>query len=752
MRDNGESKQAEEILYGEKRTLEMIASGEPLEHVLSVLAQTIEKQSPGMFCSVLLLDPDGVHLRHGAAPSLPESYTRAIDGIAIGPRVGSCGTATYRRKRVIVPDIASDPLWEDYRHLPLQHGLRACWSEPILTSKGEILGTFAMYYGQSRSPNPEDLRLLERAVNIAAIAIERKRSQEAFNENQRMLATLLSNLPGYAYRCKNDKDWTVEFISEGVFELTGYKASEYLVDRTITCGEKTHPDDRERVWSEVQAALEKRQPFELVYRIITKSNEEKWVWERGQGIFSPEGDLHHIEGFVTDITEQKRQTEALEYQATHDILTQLPNRYLLYDRLQQAILAARHNGKPLALLLMDLDRFKELNDTLGHHHGDLLLQQMGRRLKNTLWEPDTVARLGGDEFAVLLPVIASPDDVAVVANKILKALEEPFIVEGLSLELGASIGIALFPDHGEDAETLIRRADVAMYVAKQSGTGYAIYTLEHDQHSPGRLALMGELRHAIEQEELILHYQPKLSLKDRRVIGVEALVRWQHPIRGLILPEQFIPLAERSGLINLLTTWVVTEAIRQCRAWQREKLPFPVTVNLSARNLQDPQFPNQLQKLLKEYEVRPSCLELEITESTFMADPTPALEDLLRLTQMGLRISIDDFGTGYSSLGYLKKLPVDTIKVDKSFVMNMAMDNDDAVIVRTTIDLAHNLGLNVVAEGVENQETLNQLLSLDCDAAQGHFICRPLPIGELHHWLNGSAFKVEYPKRPSRKD
>ncbi len=438
--------------------------------------------------------------------------------------------------------------------------------------------------------------------------------------------------------------------------------------------------------------------------------------------------------------ERRQAEETIRHLAYYDLLTDLPNRVSLHDRLQQAILDGQREGHPVAFLLLDLDRFKEINDTLGHHRGDFLLQEVGTRLRGAIWEPDIVARLGGDEFAVLLLRLAAAEHINVVVRKIIKALEAPFVIEGLPIAVEASIGSALYPDHGANADSLIQRADIAMYAAKQTGSGYAIYAPKLDQHSPRKLALMGELRRAIENDQLCLYYQPKVSLKTGRVIGVEALARWQHPEHGFIPPDQFIAPAERTGLIRPLTLWVFHTAQSQCMAWHQAGTALGMAINLSARNLHDPQLPDQLAELIKRCGPSPIMLELEITESTIMADPARAMDILTRLRAMGIRFAIDDFGTGYSSLSYLKKLPVDTIKIDRSFVMHMVTHQDDAVIVRSTVEMAHHLGLKVVAEGVENRETWDRLVELGCDAAQGYYMCRPIPADELTRWLSESPF------------
>jgi diguanylate cyclase len=433
-----------------------------------------------------------------------------------------------------------------------------------------------------------------------------------------------------------------------------------------------------------------------------------------------------------------RQAAASQHQALHDPLTGLPNRELFGDRVEQAIRASDRGLQPASLLLLDLDRFKDVNDTLGHHHGDRLLGEVAARLTGTLRAVDTVARLGGDEFAVLLPD-ATADGAAAVAQKVRAALHQPLTLDGVGLDLDASIGIAVYPDHGGDAAELLQHADVAMYAAKQAHAGFVVYDPAVDQHSPKRLALLGGLRRALERDELVLHYQPKADLHTGKVLGAEALVRWHHPAHGLLGPGEFIPLAERTGLIHPLTRWVLDAALRQAAAWRRAGHQLSVAVNVSTRSLLDREFPDQVADRLTAWEVPATSLVLEVTESAVMADPVLALEILGRLHALGVGLALCDFGTGYSSMAYLKALPVDELKVDRSFVGQMATSTSDAVIVRSTIDLGHNLGLHVVAEGVENQATWEELAALGCDTAQGYHLGRPMPADELEQWLRVAA-------------
>ena len=441
-----------------------------------------------------------------------------------------------------------------------------------------------------------------------------------------------------------------------------------------------------------------------------------------------------------------RQAIQNEHQALHDALTGLPNRVLFKDRVTQAIESARRKGSGVVVMLMDLDHFKEINDTLGHHHGDRLLELIGRRLEGVLRAGDTVARLGGDEFAICLPAARDTVYATDVAEKCLRALRKPFEIDGLDLEVGASIGIACFPDHGDEVETLVQRADIAMYVAKTDRGGAQLYRSEQDRHSVERLGLVTELRRAIENDELVLHYQPKVDLATGRLVGVEALTRWQHPTRGVVMPDEFVPVAEATGLITPMTTHVLRQAIRQIAQWRDAGLDLSVAVNLSARSFLDGGFVDEIPEILDEFFVAPSMLALEITESMIVGDPQRARTVLEGLARMGVTLAIDDFGTGYSSLAYLKQLPVHEIKIDKSFVLGMAHDSSDETIVRSIIDLAHNLGLRAVGEGVEDEFVMGALAVLGCDIAQGFHVSRPLTGEMVERWALARGSKRFAPR------
>ncbi|VAW64538.1 diguanylate cyclase/phosphodiesterase (GGDEF & EAL domains) with PAS/PAC sensor(s) [hydrothermal vent metagenome] len=424
----------------------------------------------------------------------------------------------------------------------------------------------------------------------------------------------------------------------------------------------------------------------------------------------------------------------ITHQAMHDPLTDLPNRTLIVEHLNQALTLAKRNNEQLAVFILDLNNFKDINDTLGHPEGDIILKQVAKRIPNALRESDSVGRLGGDEFAFVLPDI-NEDDAIKVGNKIVEVLKPSFNLTSQSVNIGASIGIAIFPEHGKDQASLIRHADVAMYESKRHETHVTLYNTSFDTHTPWRLELMADLREAIENDELCLHYQPQVNLKTNKVYGVEALLRWTHPKHGAVAPDQFIYIAENSGLINLLTNCVIRHSLLQINKWKEQGLVLDMSINISARNLKDKDFTENLLSLIEAHNSDPKRIKLEFTESTVMSNPDVVLSLLNHPKLKDLRYSIDDFGTGYSSLSYLKKLTVDEVKIDKSFVRDMDTNENDASIVQSVIDLTHNLGHLVVAEGVETQTVMNTLIDLGCDSVQGYYISKPLPAEKIPDFI-----------------
>ncbi len=438
----------------------------------------------------------------------------------------------------------------------------------------------------------------------------------------------------------------------------------------------------------------------------------------------------------------------LRYLAEYDPLTSLPNRNLFQEQLRKALRAAQRNKKPFALVVLGLDRFREINHTLGPQNGDWILREVAQRFQKVARRGVTTARLGGDEFGALFRG-ATKERAEDFCGDVLTMFDAPFLVQDLPIDVSACLGVAIHPDHGNDANLLLQRANIALDQAKQFGGGFSTYESSTDPYNQQKLVNLGGLRKAIEESELVLHFQPKVNFTTKRTEGVEALVRWNHPKIGMVPPWQFVPVAERTGLIHALSRWVLRAALDQCQAWIQSGLHIPVAVNLSPRNFHDHQLLKYIGQLLEERGLAPKYLELEITESVIMSDAVHVLQALNRLSQMGVRAFIDDFGTGYSSLGHLKKLPVAGIKIDKSFVIQMTNDDNDSVIVRSTIELGHNLGLKVIAEGVESPEIWERLANHGCDAAQGYYMSRPKPPEELDRWFAESPWGI---KKSSQKD
>jgi diguanylate cyclase (GGDEF)-like protein/PAS domain S-box-containing protein len=606
-RDITERKRQEDLRRSQAALLEMIARNEPLEMILEALVLLVEAELDGISGSILLLDREGTRLYHGAAPNIPAAYSRIIDGTAIGPKVGSCGTAAWRGKPVIVSDVTVDPLWDDFRAVVTECGFRSCWSTPIITSQNNVLGTFALYSREVRHPTEREMEMVALATHLAGIAIERKR-----------------------------------------------------VD------------------------------------------------------------------------------ERIYFMAHHDDLTGLPNRAFLKERMAKTLFQARRNNRKVTVAYIDLDNFKDINDSRGHAAGDEVLKEIAARMANCVRASDMVVRLGGDEFLVVL-VHQSSHDAGILRRlrELQKAIASPVLLDDMEVVVTSSIGIAAFPSGGNTPEELLANADQAMYRAKQLGRNTLQY---HDGDIGNSLGMplseQEELRHAILTHQLCLHYQPQVDVANGRITGLEALVRWNHPGRGLLPPGSFIPLAEETGLIIQLGLWVLNEACRQARRWQDEGLsPLTVAVNVSAKQFADPDFAGHVHEALERHRLDPCWLELELTESTVMQDVDKALGIMARLHCLGVRLSIDDFGAGYSSLAALKTFPFDRLKMDRSLVEALPADKTTVAIASAVISLAKTLKLPVVAEGVETDAQLEFLREAKCEEAQGYRFARPLPVDAVVHLL-----------------
>ena len=1041
LQDITASKRAEILLGGHNRLLEMIATGQPLAATLDALVRFIEQQSPGMLGSILLLDRDGLHVRHGAAASLPGSFIAAVDGQPIGPAAGSCGTAAFRNEAVIVEDIATDPLWERYRGVALGHGLRASWSTPIFDEQRRVLGTFAMYYPQPGRPDPRHLELIALATHVAAIAIVHERAERSRLESEARLvkAQRVAHMGFLEWNLRTQQ----LICSDEVYTLYGVERGALPTTPEFVAA-LVHPDDMERVRASLEQAIRRIKPYAIDHRIRRPDGSVIWVHAQAElqhdaeqgadillgtivditerkeaesaalrqsqlyaalsqcnqaivqsageaellpricqaavrsgglnmawiGLLDPAtGRIHpvaadgigteylqgidisvdaalptgrgptgtalrenrlywcqdfqddpgsapwrerarafgwrssaviplhrkgvpvgtltlysdtphafdaqtqallvsmardldyaldhfvleadrekaeaalraserhlrtivetepecvklisadgqllemnaaglamleadsvdqlrrrplldylvpeyrdafvdlqrrvlqgqsdrlqfeivglrgtrrwlethaapmrdaqgHIEavlGVTRDITEQRRNEERIRYLANFDALTGLPNRAQLEDHIQYAIHLARRNNGLLAVMFVDIDRFKDVNDTLGHSVGDAVLVEVARRLMTLLRAEDTVSRLGGDEFVLVLPG-SDARGAAGFAQRLLQAIAEPFPHRHHELSLTASIGVAMFPEDGEDMETLARKADTAMYRAKHEGrNGYRFFTAEMQARAARSMQLLNALRQALDREQLQVHYQPQLSIGSQRLVGAEALLRWHHPQLGAVAPAEFIPVAEESGLILAIGEWTLRSAIRQLRRWMDAGHPsMVVAVNLSAVQFRHPNLPELVARLLDEHGVPADRLELELTEGAAMHDPLKAIEVMDELHRRGIRISIDDFGTGYSSLNYLKKFKAYKLKIDRSFVRDIGSDQEDRAIVAAIISMSRNLGLLTIAEGVETAEQLAFLRGQGCDEAQGYLYGRPVPAEEFEAFL-----------------
>ena len=716
-----------------------VAAGHSIQDTLHLVVGAV----PRLFgehvrCAIALPQVDGT-LRFVASNAV-KGVPQPLKGFAFRPGEGFTGRAFNEGRLIRVDDAQSNS--DDRPDVGRALGTRALMVAPLIADQRTlgIISTWSLTPSVFREHDEHVLTAVARHAAVALLSAEARDAayREAANksaiidrlgESEERYRRLVELCPDpITVHCDN----SIVYANRAALEMAGVEQASDFIGKPIV--DFIHSDSQRTVLERARRVIERGEsngPAELT---LKRMDGELVQVEATTMPITFEGRAA-IQAVMRDITVRKRAEAALAHQAMHDALTGLPNRVLLLDRLEQAIAISKRDGTTLSLLLMDLDRFKEVNDTLGHHAGDLLLQQVGLRLRGALRQADTIARLGGDEFAVILPNTDATGVITVVEN-LRRRLQAPYSVENQPVVVGASIGVAHSPEHGDEANTLMRRADVAMYFAKRNSVGFATYHVEQDRHSPDRLSMIGELQRAVEEGELVLHYQPKRDLRTHQLVGVEALVRWEHPLRGLLSPDQFIPVAEQAGLIDQLSRWVLRAALVQVNAWRRIGLEIPVAVNLSMRSFRDEQLPDKIRELLNVDETPAHLLMLEITESTLMVDPPRTLTILNRLRAMGIRVAIDDFGTGHSSLAYLKRLPVDEIKIDRTFIEDIATDETDRVIVRCTVDLGHSLGLRVVAEGVEDAVTYALLAELGCDEAQGFYVSPALRGRDLTSWLS----------------
>ncbi|MCX7672244.1 MAG: EAL domain-containing protein, partial [Thiobacillaceae bacterium] len=719
---------SEQVEAARRAALDALLAGRPLDAILTEIACRLEAIAPQMRIAILLVEPRRGVLRLAAAPSLPQDYNRSVDGFPIAEGNGSCGSAAALGEPVIVSDVFSHPNWAPYREAIRNYGFRACASWPFKDGEGRVLGTFAAYLAEARPPTAQEVALIEPFCQIAALAVMRVRAEERLRQ---AVAVFESTRDGILI---TDAQADILAVNPAFCRISGYSAEE-LVGRPVAMLKSLHHDPD--FYRAIRSALLEVGHWQGEIWNRRKDGELYPLWLNINGLYDEEGRLRGYVGVATDLSELRSAQERLQHLAHHDPLTDLPNRLLFNARLQAAIERAHRHGLRLAVLFIDLDRFKDINDSLGHPVGDDLLVSVAHRLHSRLREGDTLARLGGDEFVLLLQDIATAEQAAAVARDLIDRFAQPFeLAGGQQAYVGLSIGISLYPDDATDATALVQHADTAMYEAKAQGRNtYRFHIGSMTERARARLTLETRLRQAVQAEEFLLHYQPLIDLRLQRPYGIEALLRWLPRDGTLTSPAQFIGVAEETGLILPIGAWVLRTACRDAQRLRAEGLSLErLAVNLSMRQFQASELVDVVAAALAESGLPPSCLELELTESLLMHDPQKVLAALTDLKRLGVRLAIDDFGTGYSSLAYLRRFPIDTLKIDRAFIQGLGQDAADRAIAATIVAIARTLGLGVLAEGVETAEQLAQVRALECDAAQGFLLAHPMPLAELVRW------------------
>ncbi|MES9879100.1 MAG: EAL domain-containing protein [Candidatus Sedimenticola sp. PURPLELP] len=718
-----ERKQVELFQSQEKIILERISRGKAqLKEILDDIVLLAESQTTDLMGSILLLE--GNTLRHGSAPSLPGAYTDLIDGLQTGPGIGSCGTAANNNERVIVENVKTDPLWADFSDLGEKYGFAACWSEPILDSAKKVIGTFVLYHHQPSRPDAHEVMVIETMAQIASIAIERSRTVEKLRQSATIFQSTLEGV------IITEPNGDIVDVNNAFENITGYSREDIIGQNPRILHSGRHDAE---FYNELWGILSKTGQWRGEIWNRRKSGEVYPEWLNISSISDSKGTITNYIGVFSDITSIKRSEEELDHLAHHDPLTDLPNRLLFNSHLEQTIKHAKRNNSVFAVLFMDLDRFKNINDSLGHKAGDQLLEQLADRLKDTVRVDDIVARISGDEFVILLEDIENAENTAITVEKIMTIFNHPFMLDEHEIRITASVGISLYPANGENVASLLRNADAAMYRAKDEGRNtYQFYNQEMTSIAFERVVMETALRVALTNHEFHLLYQPQVDIQSGKLIGAEALIRWNHPEIGEVLPNKFIPLAEENGLILEIGDWVLDTACAQGVRWITAGLDYGrVSVNIALPQLQQSDFVDRVKETLEKTGLAPSRLELEVTESFIMQNTEHAIQQLEALRVLGVRISIDDFGTGYSSMSYLKLLPIDKLKIDQSFVRDIPHDPNDMAITEAVIALGKALDLQIIAEGVETEEQADFLKQKGCQQAQGYLYSRPIHADRL---------------------
>jgi len=712
------------------QVLALLLESNPLTSIFESLIEVIEEANTEVVCSILLLDEQKKHLLTGAAPNLPDFYNEAIHGLEIADGVGSCGTAAFTGQQVIVEDIQTHPYWSPFKELAAKAGLGACWSQPIIGSNNSVLGTFAIYHHERKIPQQKDIDLIVFAAQLAGIAIEKHQA----NEKVSLSANVFTNT--HEGIIITDENGFIIDVNPAFCDITGYSLDDVTGKnpRMLSSG-KQSPEFYQAMWQQINdqghwqgEVWNRKKSGEIYAEVLSLSalkNDDEEV-------------THYIAVFM-DITSSKKQQEQLSLMAHYDVLTGLPNRSLFIDRFNQAIAHSKRTENQLAVCFLDLDNFKPINDNYGHEVGDDLLVEVASRIEACIREEDTVSRQGGDEFALLLNDIESFSQCEPTLTRIHDALAQPYIINDVPHKITASSGITLYPSDNGDIDTLLRHADQAMYQAKLEGKHrYHLFSPESDQRTIQKHHKLEEIEHALENGDFQLYFQPKVNMVTGEVFGVEALIRWIHPKKGLIPPLNFLPIVEDTELEIKIGGWVINQALEQLEVWHTLNIKPEVSVNISSHHLVSAHFLEQLDAALSAHpSVDSQCLQLEILESSALGD-LKAIGHIIQTCQsaLGLSVALDDFGTGYSSLTHLRSLTADTVKIDQSFVRDMLDDPNDYNIIDGVIGLADAFNRDVIAEGVETTEHGLMLLVMGCEHAQGYGIAKPMPADDFPRWLS----------------
>lgn len=712
---------AEQRELARNHVLEMVARGSPLKTILESLVHSLEDENSGMICSIVLLDDANQRLISFVAPNLPVFYNEAINGLEIGIGVGSCGTAMFTGERVIVEDIENHPYWAPYLDVISRTELGSCWSEPIKNVSGKVLGSFAIYHKQPSTPTHKDILLIEQAAYLAGIAIEQSQANEELQ-----LAALVYQNSSEAMTVM-DAEGHILTVNPAFTQITGYTLDEVNGSKPSTY----HSEHHSQTFStEMTASLNATGHWQGERWSRRKNGEPYAQWLTINTSYNRDGSVYRRVALFSDITGRKEAEELIWKQANFDSLTGLPNRRMFHDRLAQEIKKVQRNKQSLALIYLDLDRFKEVNDSLGHEMGDKLLIEAAQRLNSCVRQTDSVARLGGDEFTVVMTELDDTRSVERVTQEILERLSSPYQLGIETIYMSTSIGVTLFPEDANNIDDLLRNADQAMYSAKSQGRNrYSYFTKAMHEKVQARIRIARDLRLAMGAQQFLVYYQPIVDLNSGNIHKAEALIRWQHPEYGLVSPAEFIPVAEETGLIVEIGNWIFNTAATQAAAWRQHYCgDFQISINKSPVQFNDQTTGHEAWlDLLKYLGLPGQSVAIEITEGLLLDANSAVTEKLLEFRDAGIQVAIDDFGTGYSSLSYLKKFDIDFLKIDKAFVSNLAPGSDDLVLCEAIIVMAHKLGIKVIAEGVETAEQCKLLQAAGCDYGQGYLFSKPVP-------------------------